>query len=316
MDTFLSVLNLIIWPTTVLVGVLGVAWLLRYSLTRFTAGGFEVKFNELRREIADIERPQKTQEAIDEKRERLLKIPNVSFHFVDKDRITDFYNDYFREPTIDNVVREMATETSGDLSTKLPQVLEAKAGGKSLSKWISTIKLPDTSLSGMFVKYQRETIKNNQVAVGLEVVEVEFSELQHFESLIDELRTRHEMVLDVDSLNTHRNVLKSKAAERTLIKMERASGWIIVEGNFTIHEEGDFYKCNYTHPITEYIPPEAPKATISFLLPKAHVEPHVLGNYQQSVGRQVPLRVYGEVWQPLDRSQDVWELQITPLAVY
>jgi hypothetical protein len=34
------------------------------------------------------------------------------------------------------------------------------------------------------------------------------------------------------------------------------------------------------------------------------------------LGKTIPLRIYGEKWQPIDRDNNVFELQITPLAVY
>ena len=324
MDTLrvvLEVTNTLIWPLVAIFIVYSLATIGRRLLPRLTQlripPDLDIRFNELSEKIEDIKSPQKVQEAINAKRERLLKIPNVSFHYADGERIANFYNDYFREPTVENVVSEMASEVSADLKGQLPKILEAKAGGKDLSKWISTIKLPETSLNGMFLRYQRETIKNSQVSIGLDVVDVELSELQDFEELVSELDRDFGLPIDEAMLAERRANLKAKTAERTLKKLESASGWVLVEGSFVISEAGeDFYQCSYVHPISEYTAEADKQVCITFMVQKSAIEQHVSGNYIQSIGKEVPLRVYGEVWQPLNRKEESWNLQITPLAVY
>ena len=78
----------------------------------------------------------------------------------------------------------------------------------------------------------------------------------------------------------------------------------------------DFYKLTYLHPVSEYVIGQKANVTISAIVRKDSIEPQVAGNYAQSVGRAIPLKIYGKVWQPLDRGLDIWELQITPLAIY
>jgi len=324
MDTLkvaLEITDTIAWPLVAVFIAYGLLKAGQYLLPRLTQvklpSDFEIRFNELSEKIEDIKYPQKIQEAINLKRDRLLKIPNVSFHYADRERISNFYNDYFREPTVENIVSEMASEVSADLKGQLPKVLEAKAGGKDLSKWISTIKLPETSLNGMFLRYQRETIKNNQVSIGLDIVDVELSELQDFEELVLKLEREFSLKIDDAVLAERRANLKTKTAERTLKKLENASGWVLVEGSFLISEtDKDFYRCSYVHPISEYTAETGKQVCITFMVQKSSIEQHVSGNYIQSIGKEVPLRVYGEVWQPLNRKQDAWDLQITPLAVY
>jgi alanyl-tRNA synthetase len=108
----------------------------------------------------------KLEEIVEEKKEKFINIPSVYFHFANKEQIRSSYEDYFKEPTIESLVSEITKEISGESKGGVPQMLEARIGGKDLSKWISTIKLPDVSLSSMFLRYQTETIKNGQVTLG------------------------------------------------------------------------------------------------------------------------------------------------------
>jgi|GEM_PF-2625707 hypothetical protein len=256
-------------------------------------------------------------EAVDKKKEGFINVPNISFHFANKDEIKSFYNDYFKEPTVEQIVTEMVNELRGDVKGSLPKILEAKIGGKDINKWISTIKLPDISVAEMFRRYQRETIKNNQVTLGIELVDVDLSDLSKFDETLGEINTKYGFVIDEGKIELHRSILKKKAAENTLVRLENANGTVLIEGKFRITKTQDgFYRCIYDHPVNEYTSEEGKKITISLLLKVDSIEPNIAGNYAQSVNKSIPLRVYGKVWQPIDRKADILDLQITPLAVY
>lgn len=260
--------------------------------------------------------PKKLEDIISDKRNKFLNIPNIAFHFADQDQIKNFYNDYFKEPTVASLVAEITGEISAQVKGSLPQILESKIGTKDLTKWVSNIKLPDTSLNGMFLRYQRETIKSGQVALGLEEVDIELSDIQAFDEIIADLRKRFDLDLGEALLTQQRKHLKEKAAERTMSKLEQATGWVLVEGRFQIEKNADFYRAVYKHPVSDYLPDSEPPVTITVMIPDASLEDRVAGNYAASVGKLIPLKIYGQVWQPIDRGNKTLELQLTPLAVY
>lgn len=255
-------------------------------------------------------------EILQEKKERISNVTSVSFHFIDKEEIKNFYNDTFQEPSIESLVSEITGELSGEIKTSLPKVLESKIGGRDISKWISTLKLPDTSLSGMFIKYQKEAIQRGEVSFGLEELDVELNELNKFNITIKNLNIDFNFKIPSDLLEKHRANLKQKAAETTLVKLESATGWIFIEGKFLIAKNENIYDCSLTHPVNEFLSQNSYDVKIMFSLPIDLIEPRYTSNYARSVGRMIPLRVFGKVWQPIDRRIDNWELQITPFAVY
>ena len=253
---------------------------------------------------------------IDEKRKKFINIPSISFHYADHIQIKDFYNYYFKEPTIESLVSEISGEASSEIRANLPKVIEAGVGGKDISKWVSNIKIPDVPSNGMFLRYQRETIKNDQVILGLEEVDIELAELQAFEEAINQLHVKFGLIVDKNEMDKKSAELRAKAAQRTLIKLEQATGWVLIEGKFTIEIEGEFYKCIYSHPVNQYLSGQPGLITISVLIPSKSLEEHIKGNYAQSIGKSISLTVYGKVWQPIDTQTQVWDLQLTPLAVY
>ena len=69
------------------------------------------------------------------------------------------------------------------------------------------------------------------------------------------------------------------------------------------------------HPVSNYLA-SGKEVKISCLVPISKVEPSVAGNYSNSINKSIPIKIYGQVWQPINRSENIWELMITPLAVY
>lgn len=254
----------------------------------------------------------------DKRIESLANIPNVSFHFANRDEVESLYNDYFKEPTIEQVVSEIAGEVSGEASSRIPKFVEAKFGGKDFSKWVSTIKIPDVSTEEKFRRYQRQTIINGQVNLGLELVDIDLTELNKFENLLLEMKSAFGVNIEnVEAINKQREILRQKAAEKTIIRLENATGQVLIDGKFIVSElNNEFYKCTYEHPVSQYLIGQKNKITIGVILRKDAIESNIAGNYAQAIGKSIPLKAYGKVWQPVDRSNGIWELQITPLAVY
>jgi hypothetical protein len=169
----------------------------------------------------------------------------------------------------------------------------------------------------MFARYQREAIKRGEVVLGLEELDIELNELQQFEVAVNNLQKSFELTLDQGLVEAHMAKLKQKAAETMLGKLENATGWVLMEGLFKIDKvDGEMYRCTYSHPVNEYFPKNSSPFTISFTIPTGSIETRYTGNYAQSSGSLIPLRVYGKVWQPINRNTGTRDLAVTPYAIY
>ena len=256
------------------------------------------------------------QKKIGEKSEKYINIPSVSFHYADKERIKSMYDEYFMEPTIISVINEKVYSKDGKIKGNFSKIIEAEIGGSDINKWISNIKLPDTSVSGMFKKYQRETIKNNLIDLTLEIIEVELFVVDEFDEKIKELKEKYNFEIELSLIKNQRNKLQEIACKKTIEKLENAKDWVLIEGNFTIERaDTDFYKLTLVHPVNSYIG-NVNKIIISCLVPINKIEPSFAGNYSNSIGSEIPLRIYGQVWRPINIQKNDFELTITPLAVY
>jgi hypothetical protein len=262
------------------------------------------------------EQQKELQEKIYKKSNKYIQLPSVSFHYANKDEIKNMYNEYFKEPTIQKVISEQVSKKGSKIKGNFHDVLSGEIGSNEIEKWISEIKLPDTSESGMFKRYQRETIKKEQVNICLEIIEAELFIIDEFDEQIKELNSKYKFDIDSQVVNTHRDKLREIACDKTIKKLENASGWVLIEGNFLIEKEGnDFYKLSMKHPVSELLPTTS-SIHITCSIPINKIESSFSGNYNKSIGTSIPLNIYGKIWRPINLAQDIHELSITPLAVY
>ena len=252
-----------------------------------------------------------------EKREKFLSINNVTFHYRNESNIKRLHNDSFKEATIVSIIQEVVSETGGDVSATLPAgIIGAKFGAKNLNKLISEIKLPDSSLNEMFLRWQRKTILDEQVTIGLELLEVERAGLEDFERLLAKIND-YGIQIDEEVFYSTRSSLKEKSAEKTLIKLENITDMVILEGPFLITEyDSGTYEMIFTHPVSDFYQRQGDNITISFLLPHKDIQVPYSANYAESVGTTVNLKVYAEVWQSISRKEGRLDLRLIPLAVY
>lgn len=269
--------------------------------------------------IADVAETIKTakMDSIAAKRVKLLKIPSIIFHFKDEEEIKRLYDEYFKEATIEKLIREVVSEVEGDLSGGLPSgLLEARLGAKSVNKLVSEIKLPNPSTNEMLLRWQRENIKNKQILVGLELAEFEETGLRNFEKLMESLK-KYDVEVASNELIRARTNLKERSAEKTIVKLENANGWVLLDAPFRIEEGGpDTYRLVYIHPVSKTFSGSSDQFTIAFTLRKDQIEDRYADYYSQSLKTTVTLTVLGTVWQAVNRNENRRELSLVAFAVY
>ena len=165
------------------------------------------------------------------------------------------------------------------------------------------------------LKYQKATISNNQVAFDVEEVDIELSDVTDFENKIKELRNVFYFEVEDERIEAKKQQLNENAAENTLVKLEKLIGWVLIEGNFKIETDENCYILKMLHPVSNYLKSNK-KVQIYISLPKDKIEESFSGNYKSSIGSSINLNVYAQVWRSISRSEDNWNIVLTPLAIY
>jgi len=252
---------------------------------------------------------------IDKKKKIFLNIPFIDIHYANADKIREIYYGFINELIRKKVVTETTNKKSGEAKAGYGGI-GGKLSGDSSNKTVSEYEAPGISLDDMFLSVQTKTITQNQVRLGIEEVNIELTELQAFEQDIENLKKRYNFNIADGQVNEKNSELREKAAQRTLDNLEKVAGKVLVKGNFKIEADGDSYKYVYTHPVNEYITDKAEHVIISVRIPKNSLAPDFQTLYEKSLGESRPLNIYGSVWRPISRKDNIWEFQIKPLAVY
>lgn len=279
---------------------------------------FDVRLENLKDLESNLRTIQKNshEKEIDFKKQIFLNIPNLTFQFANKIDIENFYNDYFIKSTVEGIVSEKYGELSSGVKGTVPSILDSHIEGKNTNKITKSIKPYEISTAKKFLDYQNSIICENKVTLGIELVDINLSDLEKFNSIIDKLKKDFNFEIEENKLFEIRKDLKHKASEQTIDRLEKVSDWVLIDGRFKITEQESFYKLIYNHPVNDFISERDKHITISVLIDKEDIEANYKGNYNQSIGEFIPVKIYGQVWKQVSRKDNNWELQITPLAIY
>jgi hypothetical protein len=202
--------------------------------------------------------------------------PGISFHYADYKQIKIFYDITFKQAIIESMTSERSGEVGGQVKGSISSIIEGTLSGKDTNKLVSNLKFPDISPTEMFYLYQKEVINTNLVVLGLEEVEIEETELKEFDDLIGQLSLKFSLVIEGSLLEERRKKLREKAIRKTLVKLEQASNWILIEGKFRIEAKGDLFVLTYNHPVNSFLVDRSKHVTITTSIVKNSLEEHIL----------------------------------------
>ena len=258
----------------------------------------------------------KTEEHSPERINRYQKflVGPISFYYANHTQIEGFYND-LKLSKIESIEEETTSEFNGNTMGNI-KAITISIGKKGTRKTTSKHAVSTPTSQGMFQIFLEEMITRNSVQTNLENIGIiSLTKITNLENTIWDLRTNHNIMIDQPSVDKAINILKATAAESTLINLEQANGWFLIEGKFEIKAENDCYICVYKHPVNDYLSEQIIPITISISIPKSHKE-NTKEVFSQLVGVGRPLKIYGKILVPLSRKDGIWNVQIDPLAIY
>ncbi|MFX0204429.1 MAG: hypothetical protein ACFFDT_00460 [Candidatus Hodarchaeota archaeon] len=199
-----------------------------------------------------MEKPPKKpfEKAIVAKRERILNISNIAYHYLNRKAIKSYYYQYFQKPIVTNIETEVSHQNAGELKGTVPRIIEGKSTMIDASKEKTKMKIPELSEEEMFLIYQREVVLRKQVIIDLEILDIDLTELNQFNEKIIELDKEYGLKIPDDILSVTQTNLKTKATEKMKKRLENVTGWVLVEGNFEIKDSKKYYEIKYLHPIS------------------------------------------------------------------
>lgn len=294
---------------------------LAYSVER-EKSFLEVERAVLERAVAEYEREEESS-LLEQKKQKFLATAAVSFIYVDNEEITDFYNMTFKEPTVTEMVEKLVETRSGEIvSGKAAETfLKSELAAENLQQYIKTIKLPETTLPEMFLRYQRHILENNVVRYGFDEIEIRLEEISKFEDEVSDLEDKYDVSFSEEVKEGKKQEIKRKLVDEFLAELEKVDQFVLVEGKYSItYENNKQFRLTYEHPINEHLTymPQEPKVLIVCFLNKDDLESRYRTQLERmaSKGAAIPVNIFGKVFMPIDRGTNNWELIIIPFAIY
>lgn len=238
------------------------------------------------------------------------------FHYVNAKGVKDIYGDTFKEAVVKQILLEVSNESSFKLSASLAKAFSSISDEKEAIKWVTQNSVPDISDKEMLRRYIEHGIKNETIAVGLEVLDpnlLDLAELNKYDQDIKDLSSKFTLL--PNEIERHRLPIKKRAAGRIIDRLCRTGGWVLVGADFFVNkiEKGEF-TFEYVHPVSTYN--NVPIKITILEVSESEMERGYARQYSKFIGKFKSMNIFGQVFQAAREDTDPMEFMITPFAIY
>jgi len=240
------------------------------------------------------------------------------FNYADETSIHEAFNSVFKAPVLINLIQEVLIEDDISVRSKIRDIVGPNAESEEIAKWVTEQVSTGASLNEMFLRLQEFLLEQRQVIVGLEVLdqeEIDSEFLQKFEKEVRVIRNRLKFTLQNNEVEERRNHLKQRSVQRIISKLSKEDlkgQQVLVYGKFKLVRDESDISFRYIHPVSSLFGRKVSISTLS--VPLAELNP--LKVFEQSIGSTMILRIYGEIFQPLNTKSKSCSLTIRPIAIY
>lgn len=260
------------------------------------------------------------------KRERILNLGSIVFHFLNfsdikqdySRRFSGFESDY--ETIITEFKAEVSNHISGGVSASLNDIIEGFFKSDKNEKITSLIGVKEREQELKFIEYQKARIDADDILLNLELKTEKSKELLHFEKTIEVVKSKYLLSLNSLEIENKRKLLGASIVNEIIKGLSnRADKHVIVNANFIIQnsdELEDYYLLSFLHPLSE-------KTEIKVFVKKEELKSNLGDTYSLKAKKMksMNLYVYGSILsfeEEVDDNGDKYfsEIEIRPIAIY
>ncbi len=240
------------------------------------------------------------------------------FNYANEISIREAFNGVFKESILINLIQEILVEDDPSARTKIRDIVGANAGSEEISKWVTEQVSTGASLEEMLSRLLEYLLEQRQVIVGLEVLDPKDIDAKHTEKLERELaaiQNRLKFTLQQDEVEQKRDELRRQSVHRIITKLsaEDLKGrQVLIYGKFKIERNDDNLVFRYRHPVSSLFGRRVSICTLG--IPSSDLSPPKI--FEKSIGSTMILRMYGEIFQPLNTTDKLCELTLRVIAIY
>lgn len=241
----------------------------------------------------------------------------TGLHYVHDERLKELYNDTFRSYVVRRLLFNVTDQYSHTADLNLINAARIAQDMSEVVHAMGEVVPQEISKQLMLQEYVRYAIDNNEITIGLDVLDRNFTNMNIIETRNREIQRISKRFTLMDSdIERERKNARQESVKDTINRMQIDSGWVLLRGHFCIERKNnDELSFIFEHPVSAYW-----GSPIYILVPgakKDNFEDDYWDRYLDLVANNKGrlLHVFGSVFQSLnDRS--VYNLTIVPVAIF
>ncbi len=240
------------------------------------------------------------------------------FNYSDEFSIREAFNGVFKEPILVNLIKEILVEDDLSARARIRATVGENAGSVEITKWVAEQVSTGASLKEMFSRLQIYLLEQRQVIVGLEVLDqndIDSGRMIKLDKDLAVIQNHLRFTLQQDEVTKRRNEFKKQSVHGVIAKLssEDIKGQqTLIYGKFKVERDGDDIIFRYPHPVSNLFGRKISICTLG--VPLSELSPQKV--FEKFIGKKMILRIYGEVFQPLNTNDKLNELAIQVFAIY
>ena len=246
----------------------------------------------------------------DEKKEAIQKMGPKTFYYLDGSQVKDLYLQVFQEPEPKRIQTRETKEARVGIAAKLHVVEPKYERGKAqeVTKDYDMEQVP----AMMYNKVEKFFFDKGRVTFGLDEFEFDQSEIDDFQSVCDEVKSKFNLEIADDQRATYVLDKMREFALDYIKKLASSSGYIALQDEFIVlNTADDDCILFYAHPLNEHLLPEDPQVRIQIGCARSFLTPSGTATFKKT--KSVKITCLGKVVSWDDKNN---VLEVNPIAIY
>jgi hypothetical protein len=246
----------------------------------------------------------------EEKREAIQKMGPKTFYYLDERQVKDLYLQIFQEPEPKRIQTRETKEAKMGIAGKFHVVEPKYERGKAqeITKDYDVEQVPTM----MYNKIEQFFFDKGRVTFGLDEFEFDESEIDDFESICDQMKSKFHIDIPDDLYGTYHIQKMTEFAVEYTKKLASSSGYIALQSEFIIADITDT-DCilSRVHPLNDYLLSEDREVKLQIGCSKSFLTPSGIAIFKKD--KSVKITSLGKIvsWNYKDKV-----LEVSPIAIY
>lgn len=232
-----------------------------------------------------------------------------TFYFLAEEAVNELYPQIFKEAEPVETQTEERETKEGGIRAKL-HFVEPRFD-KSTGVSVRRTYVKEQNLGAMFIQIENFLVENDQVLLGLEDFTEHEPSIDEFRTTCRQMDERFNFKVPAELQEQYIKQQQEALANQKIKEIKQAHDYILMRGVFSVSSIDNQWSLAYSHPLNKNLHSITKRVTISATCPKERSSTAGAATFSSTT--TVNLTLFGKIvcW-----NEDIWALQINPIAVY